>query len=98
MVPPSLPPVSPSTALQTQRAGRGGPTAPEPRLPCRAQLTQQDVERGIAERDAARKAKDFARGDGIRAELADKGIMLCDGPTGTTWRPGARLEPEKASV
>ena len=62
----------------------------------RAQLTAQDVEGGIQERDAARKAKDFARGDSIRAALAEKGIMLCDGPAGTTWRPGARLEPEKA--
>jgi len=44
------------------------------------------VEERIAARIAARKAKDFAQADAIRAELARKGVELRDGPQGTDWR------------
>ncbi|MCB8881966.1 cysteine--tRNA ligase [Acidisoma cellulosilytica] len=44
------------------------------------------VEQAIADRLAARKAKDFARADAIRAALLAQGILLEDGPGGTTWR------------
>jgi cysteinyl-tRNA synthetase len=46
------------------------------------------IETAIAARIAARKARDFARADAIRAELAAQGIQLEDGPGGTTWRRG----------
>jgi cysteinyl-tRNA synthetase len=36
-------------------------------------------------RIAARKAKNFAEADRIRAELEAMGVVLKDGPTGTTW-------------
>ena len=39
-----------------------------------------------AERTAAKKARDFARADAIRNELAALGIVIEDGPAGSTWR------------
>jgi cysteinyl-tRNA synthetase len=43
------------------------------------------IQKSIAGRNAARKAKDFKESDRIRDELLAKGIVLKDGPTGTTW-------------
>jgi cysteinyl-tRNA synthetase len=44
------------------------------------------VQELVDERTAAKKARDFARADRIRAELATEGVVLEDGPGGTTWR------------
>jgi cysteinyl-tRNA synthetase len=44
------------------------------------------VERLIAERNAARKNKDFKRSDVIREELNNLGVELMDGPQGTSWK------------
>jgi len=43
------------------------------------------IETRIAERAAARKAKDFKRGDAIRDELLAMGIEIKDSAQGTTW-------------
>ncbi len=48
--------------------------------------TSGRVEQMIAERNAAKKAKDYAEADRVRAELLAAGIVLEDGPQGTTWR------------
>ena len=46
----------------------------------------EKIQKLIDDRLAARKAKDYARADSIRRQLADMGIMLEDTPEGTTWR------------
>jgi cysteinyl-tRNA synthetase len=40
----------------------------------------------VAEREAARKGKDFAAADRIRDELAAEGIVVKDTPEGSTWK------------
>jgi cysteinyl-tRNA synthetase len=45
-----------------------------------------EIEALIEARSAARKARDFAESDRLRAELTSKGIILDDTPGGTRWR------------
>jgi len=56
-------------------AGAGGPT-------------DAAIEAAIAARQAARKARDFKESDRIRDDLKARGVLLEDGPNGTTWRRG----------
>ena len=49
-------------------------------------LDEALVARKIAERAAARVAKDFARSDALRDELVTMGIAIMDGPQGTSWK------------
>ena len=47
---------------------------------------KQAIELRITERAEAKKNRDFAAADAIRDELKADGIILEDGPNGTTWR------------
>ena len=48
-------------------------------------VTAADIEAAIQERKDARAAKDFARGDAVRDNMAGRGIELRDTPQGTVW-------------
>ena len=50
------------------------------------EILDEDIEKLIEERQAARKAKDFARADAIRDELLEKGIILKDTREGVQWK------------
>ena len=50
------------------------------------EILAEDIEKLIEERQAARKAKDFARADAIRDELLEKGIILKDTREGVQWK------------
>ncbi|MCF6267174.1 MAG: cysteine--tRNA ligase [Desulfuromusa sp.] len=49
-------------------------------------ITREEIEKFIEQRLQARAEKDFTRGDEIRAELEEKGILLLDTREGTHWR------------
>ena len=49
-------------------------------------ILDEDIEKLIEERQAARKEKNFARADEIRDELAAMGIILKDTREGVTWK------------
>ena len=50
------------------------------------EILDDEIEALIAERQAARKEKNFARADEIRDELAAKGIVLLDTREGVKWK------------
>lgn len=54
--------------------------------PSESGLSNEQIEALIADRKAARASKNFAESDRIRQLLLDGGIVLEDGPNGTTWR------------
>ena len=49
-------------------------------------ILDEEIEKLIEERQAARKAKDFKRADAIRDELLEKGIILKDTREGVQWK------------
>ena len=69
----SRPPAAAALAIRDRAAARLG-------------IDPSEVEARLAERAAARRARDFAKGDAIRDALAARGIAIMDGPSGTTWK------------
>ena len=49
-------------------------------------LTDEAIQDLVDERNAAKKARNFARADQIRNELAEKGIVIEDSKDGVRWK------------
>jgi cysteinyl-tRNA synthetase len=54
-------------------------------------MTAADIDALLVEREQARAARDFARADSIRDELAAAGVTIEDGAGGTRWRRGEKV-------
>ena len=52
-------------------------------------LDEATIQQRIADRAAAKAARNFAEADRIRQELLGQGVVLKDSPTGTTWEAAA---------
>jgi len=64
--------------------GRIGDAAPE--LVLKLALSDAEIEALVAERTEAKKARNFARADAIRVELAAKGVAIEDSKDGVRWK------------
>ncbi len=67
-----------------QEEGRGDQAAPE--LLASYSLTDQQIDALLAEREQARRSRNFARSDAIRNELAALGILIEDSKDGARWK------------
>ena len=70
-----------------KEVGREKETSPELlEIVGAGQLSDADIERKIAEMEAARKARNFAASDALRAELIAAGILVENTKEGVRWR------------
>jgi len=49
-------------------------------------MSEQEIEKLVAERSAAKKARDFTRSDEIRAQLLEAGVIIEDTKDGVRWK------------
>ena len=54
-------------------------------LETRTEITKEEIEKLVAERETARKSRDYKKADEIRIYLQNKGIILEDRKEGTIW-------------
>ena len=73
-------------AGQETSGRRARKRSPPPATPRAEEILDKEIEDLIAERQEARKAKNFARADEIRDELLAKGIILKDTREGVKWK------------
>jgi cysteinyl-tRNA synthetase len=67
-----------------EKAGRMADVAPE--LLARASIGDDEITALVAERDVAKKRRDFARADQIRKQLAEQGVLIEDSKEGARWK------------
>jgi cysteinyl-tRNA synthetase len=67
-----------------EQSGRMADVTPE--LLAQQSLTDEAIDALLAERDLAKKRRDFARADQIRKDLTDKGITIEDSKDGVRWK------------
>ncbi len=76
-----------ATVEWAKNEGLAGKISPETaELAKAATLSDDEIEKLVAEHSAARKARDFARSDAIRGQLADNGIILENTKDGVRWK------------
>ena len=76
---------SPAAWFKAMRPGQSAGAQADETMAADA-TTDADIDALVAERDAARKARDFARSDAIRQQLADLGVTVEDRADGARWR------------
>jgi cysteinyl-tRNA synthetase len=76
--------ISRAVLAWAQQEGRADQAAPE--LVAAYSVTDEQINSLMAERERARKARNFARSDAIRNELAALGIVIEDSKEGARWK------------
>jgi cysteinyl-tRNA synthetase len=67
-----------------EREGRMAQVAPE--VLAQQSLTDEAINALLAERDQAKRRRDFARADQVRKQLTEKGIIIEDSKDGVRWK------------